>query len=184
MQCLSIVNCSTSSRIFILALLAATIHGTTQNPTEFLYPSSNATNLTIGQVPQCYTPQEAPSAHATLEVDCIMALYETLLFPQADLPTDWHSVRPATSKYIARRIHGLCAITFGALGSTSHDLFPMMLVARQAAVIVADCMRERTGWRGGRSLLGPREEYWLEVAWQGLLSKGNRTSPTNNVGTA
>ncbi len=184
MTCLLSVICSAASRVLILAMLGATILGAVQSPTDPIVPSSNAANLTFGHIPQCYTPQEAPSAHATLEIDCILALYETLLFPHAEAPTDWHSVRPATSKYIARRIHGLCAITFGALESTSHELFPMMLVARQAAVVVADCMRERTGWRGGRSLLGPKGEYWLRVAWTDLLLEGNRTFTTNNVGTA
>lgn len=181
MPCLLFLNSSTLSGIVILVMSAATALGTMQSPTNSVNHSSS---LAIGHIPQCYTPQEAPSAHATLEIDCILALYKTLLFPQADVPTDWHSVRPATSKYIARRIHGLCAITFGALESTSHDLFPMMLVARQAAVVVTDCMRERTGWRGGRSLLGPKGEYWLQVAWRDLLLEGNQTSTTNDVGTA
>lgn len=164
-----------------MAMSAATVLGTMQTSTDFMNHSSS---FAIGDIPQCYTPQEAPSALDMLESDCILTLYETLLFPQAEVPTDWHSVRPATSKYIARRIHGLCAITFGALDSTSHDLFPMTLVARQAAVIVAVCMTERTGRRGGRSLLGPKGQYWLEVAWRDLFLNGNRTSTTNNVGTA
>lgn len=181
MRCLLCVNCSTLFRILIMAMSAATVLGTLQTSTEFVNPSSS---LTIGAIPQCYMPHEAPFAHIILETDCIRTLYETLLFPRAEVPTDWHSVRPATSNYIARRIHGLCAITFGAMDSTSHDLFPMMLIARQAAVIVAKCMNERTGWRGGRSLLGPKGQYWLEVAWRDLLLQGNRTSTSNDVGTA
>ena len=160
---------------------AATVLGTLRILRTFVNPSSN---LTIVDVPNCYTPQEAPSAQSILEPDCILALYETLLVPQAEMATNWYSVRPATSTYIARRIHGLCAITFGALHSTSQDIFPLMLVARQAALIVADCMRERTGWRGGRSVLGPKGQYWLQVAWRDLLLEGNRNTTMNDVGTA
>lgn len=129
-------------------------------PLNTLTDTSNST-LTWSLL--CYSPYEAPPGRATLEIDCILAAYETLLARNADKLVDWHGVRPATPDYIAQRVHGFCAITFGTLGATSRESFPLMLVARQAALVISECMREGTGWRGGKSLLGPKGQYWLEV---------------------
>ena len=138
-------------------------------------------NATHGWPIHCYLPQEAPPAHASIELDCITAAYEILLVNQADVPVQWHTVRPATAEYIARRVHGTCAITLGALTSTSNDLFPMMLVARQAALVVSNCVRLSTLWRGGDSLVGPRGLYWVQV--RGRVA-GNQNHSISHTETA
>ena len=184
--------CSTFSSIVTLAVLAAATPHTMGSSTEItadlatanktlIASSSSAANLTFSWRPLCYSPMDTPSAPATLEMDCILGAYEILLASQADVPVDWQVVRPATSKYIARRIHGTCAVTFGALYPTSRELFPMMLVARQAALIISNCVRKKTGWRGGRSQLGPNGEHWVQVAWRDALSAENQTSAADTT---
>ena len=133
---------------------------------------------------KCYSPQDAPPAHASIELDCITAAYEILLVNQADVPVQWHTVRPATTEYIARRVHGTCAITLGALTPNSDDLFPMMLVARQAALVISNCVRLSTLWRGGYSLVGPRGLYWVQVRGRGNAVTGNQNSITSHTETA
>ena len=183
---LNVLTLATISMIITVGLTDATSTATSLLGTDIMALSytDNQANATNGWPIHCYLPHEAPSAQPSIELDCIMAAYEILLVNQADVPVQWHTVRPATASYIARRVHGICAITFGALTSASNDLFPLMLIARQAAHLVSNCIRQPTSWRGGESLVGPKGQYWVNVERRGGSVTGIQNSSTSHTETA
>ena len=90
--------------------------------------------------------------------------YEMLKTAGADIPVRWDLFPPMSQQYIWREVYMTCFITLRRLSSAAADEFSMLDIAHQAAIVVDHCLVRETSFLGGQTIVGPRGEFYLEVA--------------------
>ena len=122
--------------------------------------------------PECFEQTRDPRVPRLLPAkvtDCALVLCSILSGPHATIPLPWHEVAPQSPNYVRRWTSGTCSVAFQASSRDSRDSFPEMLVARQAALVMSTCKSRRTGFLGGKMLIGPRTAYYVIVGGERVM---------------
>jgi len=142
-----------------------------------ILPQPENTTAVDAILPTCFTQPTERYAPEFLPIkisDCLLVFYAILSDPSAITPSVWD---PQVRVFPVWNYFGTCAVGVFAKYRTSRDIFPELLVAHEAALVVEPCVRrvEDRAW-GGSALIGMRREFEVRVL--------GRHPGTNGVGIA
>lgn len=164
--------------LFVLTYSVTAVHERASNdqsaPRDLDLPilPDNAVNTTaiLNVFPNCFQhtrdPRRPPQLFPAKITDCAFILYHILSGPNAAIPMPWHDVVPQSPEYVRRWYFGTCTVALQASSPDTRDLFPEMLIARQAALAMSACLTSATGQLGGSILIGSRKAYKVIVGGQ------------------
>lgn len=133
------------------------------------------TNLTFPKPQIICRTNALPTRRPISVVGCaeilftLLSLNEIVPFQLFTSNTPW--LLPA--EYVDSR--NTCEMRFVARTRTSRDQFPLSHVLQTAARIASHCQRYMGVNLGGNALVGPKQEFWLEVYGPGGMGDGGTT---------
>ncbi|KAL6717699.1 hypothetical protein ACLMJK_005614 [Lecanora helva] len=132
--------------------------------------------------PTCFSqplnPSE-PQLHTIIIDDCFETLFDILRSRTALAPDAWD---PRFKPFPVWNVFGTCAIGIVPRFPTSRDVFPELLVAHVAAVVIDMCVKEMAGEKvGGLARIGVRNEFEVCVYGRDPGATGVLQTPELNV---
>ena len=139
-------------------------NATSRPPTPSPLNTTNAIRLI------CYRAD--PHSPIILPENCHTALYTLLVAPNALIPQHWdyRSNLPFESAYLS------CSIIMGRASARSDDIFPVVLFAHAAALVMQSCVTARHGFQGGMTRIGAGGGFAVYVSASGAANGASATA--------
>ena len=124
----------------------------------------HTTNTINAILPTCFSQPPSPSDPQLQPIiidDCLEVLYDIVRNSVALQPNVWD---PRFMTFPVWNVFGTCAVGIVPRYSTSRDIFPELLVAHVAAVVIESCVKSKASEKvGGVAKIGVRNEFEICV---------------------